>query len=122
MNEDDLLKGGRAAALPNGTEAGLVSHVTFHKRYRSSNFDLLVLGKRRELSFDELFGIFPIDYCEEGEEHEAGYDLADFVPKVDEGEMNDEMLSESSTSINFFGTENLAARGDTRPPVSGIVI
>ena len=122
MNEDDLLKGGRAAALPNGTEAGLVSHVTFHKRYRSSNFDLLLLGKRREVSFDELFGIFPIDYCEEGEEHEAGYDLADFVPKVDEGEMNDEMLSESSTGFDFINAENLAAREDMRPPVSGIVI
>ena len=53
MNEDDLLKGGRAAALPDGTEAGLVSHVAFHERHPSSG--LLALGKNDWMS-GEIFG------------------------------------------------------------------
>ena len=36
--------------------------------------------------------------------------------------MNDEMLSESSTGFDFINAENLVAREDTRPPVSGIVV
>ena len=67
MNEDDLIKGGRATALPNGTEAGLVSHVTIHKRYRSSNSDLLVPGKRDAMT-DEIFGRVPEEWEEEDDE------------------------------------------------------
>ena len=64
MNEDDLIKGGRAAALPNGSEAGLVSHVTSCKRYRFSNFDLQVLGKiTKEDMIDMIFG--PVPPCDE---------------------------------------------------------
>ena len=67
MNEDDLIKGGRAAALPNGMEAGLVSHVTFHERCRSSNSDLLAPGKRDEIT-DDIFGRVPEDWEEEDDD------------------------------------------------------
>ena len=76
MNEDDLIKGGRAAALPDGTEAGLVSHVTFHERRRSSNFGLLAQGKRDEMT-GEIFGRVP----EEWEEEDDESDLAAFLPR-----------------------------------------
>ena len=79
MNEDDLLKGGRAAALPNGAEAGLVSHVTFRERFRSSNSDLLVPGKRRcELLIDWF--IAPPE-CYDDDDDEGAFPLA---PEVDE--------------------------------------
>jgi len=67
MNEDDLIKGGRAAALPNGAEAGLVSHVTFHERHRSFISDLLVPGKRDAMA-DEIFGRVPEEWEEEDDE------------------------------------------------------
>ena len=81
MNEDDLIKGGRAAALPNGTEAGLVSHVAIHKRYRSSNSDLLALGKRDEMT-DEIFGRVPEDW-EEEDEDESDLAAAAFCERID---------------------------------------
>ena len=65
MNEDDLIKGGRAAALPDGTEAGLVSHVTFHERRRSSS--LLARGKNDWMS-GEIFGRVPEEWEEEDDE------------------------------------------------------
>ena len=76
MKEDDLIKGGRAAALPNGTEAGLVSHVTSHERCRSSNSDLLALGKRAGIS-DDIFGRIPEDWEEDDDED----DIATFAPR-----------------------------------------
>lgn len=75
MNEDDLIKGGRAAALPNGTEAGLVSHVAFHE-HRSSYLDLLAPGKRDAMT-GEIFGRVPEDWEEEDDES----DLAAFLPR-----------------------------------------
>lgn len=66
MNEDDLIKGGRAAALPNGPDAGLVSYVAFHE-LRSSYFDLLAPGKNDWMS-GEIFGRVPEDWEEEDDE------------------------------------------------------
>ena len=65
MNENDLLKGGRASAPPDGTEAGLVSHVAFHERHPSSG--LLALGKNDWMS-GEIFGRVPEDWEEEDDE------------------------------------------------------
>ena len=65
MNENDLLKGGRASALPDGAEAGLVSHVAFHERRPSSS--LLALGKNDWMS-GEIFGRVPEDWEEEDDE------------------------------------------------------
>ncbi len=76
MDEDDLIKGGRAAALPDGTEAGLVSHVTIHKRYRSFISNLLVSGKRDAMT-GAIFGRVP----EDGEEEDDESDLAAFLPR-----------------------------------------
>ena len=66
MNEDDLLKGARAAALPNGMEAGLVSHAMPHDRGRHPNFDLQVSGKITEYDrFAMVFGLLSPVPCEE---------------------------------------------------------
>ena len=75
MNEDDLIKGGRAAALANGTEAGLVSHVAFHERRPSSS--LLALGKNDWMS-GEIFGRVPEDWEEEDDESE----ISAFTPEL----------------------------------------
>lgn len=75
MNEDDLLKGGRAAALPDGAEAGLVSHVAFHERRPSSS--LLALGKNDWMS-GEIFGRVPEDWEEEDDESE----VSAFTPEL----------------------------------------
>ena len=79
MTEDDLLKGGRAAALPNGAEAGLVSHVAFHERWRGSNSDLLVPGKRDAMA-DAIFGRVPEDWEEEDDDD---LDAAAFCERID---------------------------------------
>ena len=75
MNEDDLLKGGRASAPPDGTEAGLVSHVAFHERRPSSS--LLALGKNDWMS-GEIFGRVPEDWEEEDDESE----VSAFTPEL----------------------------------------
>ena len=67
MHKDDLIKRGRAAALPNGAEAGLVSHVTVRKRYRSFIASLLVSGKREAMT-DAIFGRVPGVWEEEEED------------------------------------------------------
>ena len=79
MNEDDLIKGGRAAALANGTEAGLVSHVAIHKRYWSFISDLLVPGKRDAMA-DAIFGRVPEDWEEEDDDD---LDAAAFCERID---------------------------------------
>ena len=66
MHKDDLIKGGRAAALPDGAEAGLVSHVAIHKRYRSFISTLLVSGKR-DAKPGAIFGRVPGVWEEEDE-------------------------------------------------------
>ena len=78
MKEDDLIKCGRAAALPNGTEAGLVSHVTFHERDRSFISKLLLPGKRDAMT-DEIFGRVPEEWEEEDDDDEA----AAFCERID---------------------------------------
>ena len=83
MNEDDLLKCGRAAALPNGAEAGLVSHA-FCRRYRFSSPDLLV--RKREEIFRPVFEI-PPEYCEGPSEDE----LTAFLSKAEENKMKGTM-------------------------------
>lgn len=81
MNEDDLIKGGRAAALPNGTEAGLVSHVEFHE-LRSSYFDLLASGKRDAMT-DEIFGRVPKEWEEEDDDDESDLAATAFCERID---------------------------------------
>ena len=80
MNEDDLIKGGRAAALPNGTEAGLVSYVAFHE-LRSSYFDLLAPGKRDAMT-DEIFGRVPEEWEEEDDDDESDLAAADVCERI----------------------------------------
>ncbi len=79
MNEDDLIKGGRAAALSNGPDAGLVSYVAFHE-LRSSYFDLLAPGKRDAMT-DEIFGKVPEEW-EEEDDDESDLAAADVCERI----------------------------------------
>ena len=79
MNEDDLLKCGRADALPNDSDAGLVSHVKVGMRHQCSNSDLLLSWKWEESPF-HVYGIplgipLPDEETDEDESDLTSYGL-----------------------------------------------